>query len=274
VSGEGGPEPDLIPEPDERAQQEAREVAELIGRLSAEDVGRQEKASLLANLSGVVAARAKRAGAAAVTSGRVLADLLVDAAPHIPIRDLDTLVEHHHGLTGEALADALCRNAARTTASIGAAGGAVAAAQWAAMPMLVAIPLEVVVETLAVAAVEVKLVAELHAVYGVPVAGSGTQRAVSFTGSWASRRGIDPLAPWTIPNVMGIAGRNVLGKRMLVRFSRNLGTVIPFLVGAAVGARVNWSETTRLGESMRVDLRRVVALGGAGELSRDADAGP
>jgi hypothetical protein len=61
---------------------------------------------------------------------------------------------------------------------------------------------------------------------------------------------------------------------MLVRFSRNLGTVIPFLVGAAVGARVNWNETNRLGESMRVDLRRVVALGGAGELSRDADAGP
>ena len=61
--------------------------------------------------------------------------------------------------------------------AIGAAGGAVAAAEWAAMPVLVAVPLEVVVETLAVAAVEVKLVAELHAVYGVPVQGTGTQRA-------------------------------------------------------------------------------------------------
>jgi hypothetical protein len=274
VSTPDGPLPDAIPEPDERARAEAREVADIIERLSDEDLGRREKATLLAGLSGVVAARAKRAGAAAVTSGRMLADLLVDAAPHIPIRDLATLSEHHHGLTGEALADALCRNAARTTAGIGAAGGAVAAAEWAAMPLLIAVPLEVVVETLAVAAVEVKLVAELHAVYGVPVAGSGTQRAVSFTGSWASRRGIDPLAPWTIPNVMGIAGRNVLGKRLLVRFSRNLGTVIPFLIGAAVGARVNWTETNRLGDSMRGDLRRVVALGGSGELSPGADAGP
>jgi hypothetical protein len=73
---------------------------------------------------------------------------------------------------------------------------------------------------------------------------------------------------------MGIAGRNVLGKRLLVRFSRNLGTVIPFLIGAAVGARVNWTETNRLGDSMRGDLRRVVALGGSGELSPGADAGP
>jgi hypothetical protein len=275
VSSPDGPSPDQIPEPDERARAEAREVAEIIDRLSADGVGSREKASLLGRMSAVVASRAKRAGAAAVTNGRMLADLLVDAAPHIPIRDLDTLAEHHHGLTGEALAEALCRNAARTTAGIGAAGGAVAAAEWAAMPMLVAVPLEVVVETLAVASVEVKLVAELHAVYGVPVAGSGTQRAVSFTGSWASRRGIDPLAPWTIPNVMGIAGRNVLGKRLLVRFSRNLGTLIPFLIGAAVGARVNWNETTRLGESMRVDLRRVVALSGAaGEVSPDADAAP
>jgi hypothetical protein len=224
-------------------------------------------------MSAVVAARARRAGATAVTSGRMLADLLVDAAPHIPVRDLDTLVQHHGGASGEALADALTRNAARTTAGIGAAGGAVAAAEWAAMPLLVMVPLEVVVETLAVAAVEVKLVAELHAVYGVPVAGSGAQRAVSFTGSWASRRGIDPLAPWTIPNVMGIAGRNVVGKRLLVRFSRNLGTIIPFLVGAAVGARVNWSETTRLGASMREDLRRVAAVR-SGPLSPGAGAGP
>jgi hypothetical protein len=125
--------------------------------------------------------------------------------------------------------------------------------------LLITVPLEVVVETIAVAAVEVKLVGELHAVYGVDVPGSGTQRATAFAGSWASRRGIDPLRPWTIPNVLGIAGRQQLGKRMIARFARNLGTIIPFLVGAVIGARVNSVETTKLANEMRHDLRRVAA---------------
>jgi hypothetical protein len=241
------------------SQQEARDVADIVSQLSEADLGRSDQAKLLVRLSAIVGARARRAGAQAVTSGRMLADLLLDAAPHIPIRDAATLSDHYRGLTGEALADALVRNAARGTSGIGAAGGAVAAAQWVAMPLLITVPLEVVVETVAVAAVEVKLVGELHAVYDVAVPGTGTQRAASFTGSWASRRGIDPMQPWTIPNVLGIAGRQQLGKRMIARFARNLGTLVPFLVGAVIGARVNHRETLLLAGDLRVDLRRVVA---------------
>jgi hypothetical protein len=239
------------------SQREARDVADIVGQLSSEDLGRSEKAKLMVRLSSIVGARARRAGAQAVTSGRMLADLLLEAAPHIPIRDATLLSEHHHGLTGEALADALVRNAARATTGIGAAGGAVAAAEWAAVPLLITVPLEVVVETVAVAAVEVKLVGELHAVYDVAVPGTGSQRAMAFAGSWASRRGIDPMRPWTIPNVLGIAGRQQLGKRMIARFARNLGTLVPFLIGAVIGAQVNNRETKLLAEALRVDLRRV-----------------
>lgn len=256
------PEPPPAPEADDLAgltEAQAREMAGLVEQLSDDDLGRVEKGRALVRMSSIVGARARAAGAKAVTSGRLLADLLVEAVPHIPVRDLDTLVEHHHGLTGEALADALVKNATRATTSIGAAGGAVAAAEWAAMPLLITIPAEVVVETLAVAAVEVKLVAELHAVYGIPVPGTGTERAMTFAGSWASRRGIDPLRPWTIPNVLGIAGRATLGKRLIARFARNLGTIIPFFVGAAIGATVNNGETKKLAASMRTDLRRVAA---------------
>jgi hypothetical protein len=238
---------------------QAREMAALVEQLSDGDLGRVDQGKAVVRLATIVGARARAAGAKAVTSGRLLADLLLEAAPHIPVRDLDTLVEHHHGLTGEALADALATNATRATTAIGAAGGAVAAAEWAAMPLLVTIPAEVVVETLAVAAVEVKLVAELHAVYGIDVPGSGTERAMTFAGSWASRRGVDPLRPWTIPNVLGIAGRATLGKRLIARFARNLGTIIPFFVGAAIGATVNNGETKKLAAGMRADLRRVAA---------------
>lgn len=261
----GGPTPEedalagLAPPPSDLTKAESREVGEIVGRLGDENLSKSERAQQMVRLAGIVGARTRRAGGRAVASGKVLADLLIDALPHIPVRDLETLTEHHKGLSGEALADALVRNAARTTAGIGAAGGAVAAAEWATLPLLVTVPLEVVVETVAVAAVEVKLVAELHAVYGVDIPGTGTQRATAFAGSWATRRGLDPMKPWTIPNVLGIAGRQQLGKRMLGRFARNLGTVIPFLVGAVVGASINSSETKKLAVELRTDLRRVQA---------------
>jgi hypothetical protein len=238
---------------------EAREVAEIVGRLDDPATSKSDRAKAMVRLSNIVGARARRTGTRAVASGRMLADLLLEALPHLKIRDRETLIAHHHGLTDEALADALVRNAILTTGGIGAAGGAVAAAEWAALPLLITVPIEVIVETVAVAVVEVKLVAELHEVYGVAVPGTGTQRATAFAGSWATRRGIDPMKPWTIPNVLGIAGRQQLGKRMIGRFARNLGTVIPFLIGAAVGASVNSTETRKLATQMRADLRTVVA---------------
>ena len=257
------PSPSATPQQPREADREAREVAAIIGRLGDGDLPAAERGRQLVALGSVVATRARRAGVSAVGSGRLLADLLLDAAPHLPIRDLETLSAHHHGLDGEALAEALTRNAVRTTMAIGAAGGAVAAAEWATLPLLVTVPLEVIVETVAVAAVEVKLVGELHAVYGVDVPGSGTQRAAAFAGSWATRRGIDPMRPWTIPNVLGIAGRQQVAKRMVGRFARNMGTLVPFLLGAVIGARVNRTETVRLAHAMRDDLRRVSAEGHA-----------
>ena len=48
-----------------------------------------------------------------------VADSVTSVAPHIPVRDLDTLIAHHAGLEGDALAERLVRNAARVTAGIG-----------------------------------------------------------------------------------------------------------------------------------------------------------
>jgi hypothetical protein len=263
VASDTGPVEAVRLEPDAvdpgLSDKEARDVADIVDKLSDESLSKSDRAKQMVRLSQVVGARARRTGAQAMASGKMLADLLLDAVPHIPIRDLETLTEHHRGLQGEDLADALVKNAARTTATIGAAGGAVAATEWATLPLLITVPLEVVVETVAVAAVEVKLIAELHAVYGIDVPGTGTQRGTAFAGSWATRRGIDPLKPWTIPNVLGIAGRQQLGKRMIGRFARNLGTIIPFLIGAFIGAQVNQTETKKLATEMRADLRRVAA---------------
>src|SRR5437588_11069503 len=132
----------------------------------------------------------RRAGMGAVAGGRWLAETAVDMVPHIPVRDLGTLESHHEGLTGAPLAGELIRNAARATALVGATTGAIAGAEELSPPTWVALPVELVLETLHVAAVAMKLVAELHEVYGRPVPGRGTDRALAVAHAWAERRGV------------------------------------------------------------------------------------
>ena len=75
------------------------------------------------------------------------------------------------GPSDDDLAQSLISGAAKTSSAIGAAGGALAAVEFAAPPTLLTAPVQVVAETLVVAAAEIKLIAELHEVYGVPATG-------------------------------------------------------------------------------------------------------
>ncbi|POM22866.1 hypothetical protein BTM25_50720 [Actinomadura rubteroloni] len=233
------------------------EIGALIGRLAVPgDMDRETRGRLLARLARLLGANARRAGTAGVAGGRWLADLLVAAAPHIPVRDLATLREHHHGLAGEALADSVVRMAGHGTTAVGAAGGALAAVQFTAPPLLLTAPAQLVAETLVVAAIEVKMIAELHEVYGVRVEGSGTVRATSYVTAWAKRRGIDPLEEGTLTGALGTAAKSALRKRLLKTLGRSLTTIGPFLTGAAAGAALNRAATRRLAGAVRADLRR------------------
>ncbi len=150
---------------------------------------------LLAKLSAAVANSARTAGGIAVLGGRWLVDLFVDIAPRIPVRDAETLRDHYDGLTGEALADQLVadsrsRNRTGRRGGWGAGCGRVGGAA----PLL-SMPIQVATETLVVAAIETKLVAELSEAYGVGVEGSGTAarpglRAV--VGGASRRRSAEP----------------------------------------------------------------------------------
>jgi hypothetical protein len=112
-------------------------------------------------------------------------------------------------------------------------------------------------ETIAVAAVELKLIGELHEVYRAPVRGSAVQRATALLTSWASRRGISPLSPGGgMSAVLSTAARKELRTRLLRRFGRNLTTLGPLLTGAVVGAELNRRATRLVGEQIRNDLRR------------------
>lgn len=186
---------------------------------------------------------------------RWVVDSVTAVAPHIPVRDLETLRDHYGGLEGEALAERLVRNAARVTAGIGAAGGGVAGMEWVVTPTLLSAPVLLAAETVAVVAVEMKLIGELQEVYGRPVEGNGAQRAAALLQAWARRRGVNPLAPGLgVAAALSTAARTELRDRLIRRFGRNLGTLGPLFTGAAIAGFLNRRATLSLGEEVRRDL--------------------
>lgn len=215
---------------------------------------RRARVGLLRRLAVALAGSARRAGAAAVGSGRWITDSVTETAPHIPIRDLSTLSEHHGGLQGNALAEALVATAARSTGAIGVAGGLVASLELATPPLLLTTPVQVAAETLAVVAIELKLVAELHEVYGQPAAGTAAVKTAAYLGAWTRRHALVRT-----PGRGGViitlnAGRRELRRRILRRAGTNMTTVIPFLGGAVAGGTLNARETRRLAERMVREL--------------------
>jgi hypothetical protein len=166
------------------------------------------------------------------------------------------LLRHHPGLSEDALAERLIRNAALTTAAVGAASGGVASIEWVATPTLLSAPVLLAAETVAVVAIEIKLIGELHEVYSLPVPGNGAQRAAALVQAWAHRRGISPAVPGGlgVAAVLGTAARKELRDRLLRRFGRNLTTYGPLLTGAAVASYLNRRATLALGQQIRKDL--------------------
>lgn len=232
------------------------EVGELLGRLSEGELDRAERGRLLARLTALLAGGARSAGARAALTGTWLTGVVADVAPHVSVRDLATLRELHGGRTADALAEELVRAASLATAGVGAAGGALAAVQHAAPPTLLVAPVQLAAETVAVVAIELKLVAELHVVYGkAPIASRG-QVAAAYLSSWSTKRGIDPTAgPPGLGVVLSVAARTQLRRRVVRRLGRNLSTMAPFLAGAVAGAELNRRETRSLGESLIAQLR-------------------
>jgi hypothetical protein len=213
------------------------------------------RAGLLRRLAVLLVASARRAGAAAVASGRWLSDMVEEFAPQVPVRDLPTLRRHYDGLSGDALARAMIDTAARSTGAVGAAGGVVSSLEFATPPLLLTSPVQVAAETLSVVAIELKLVAELHEVYGSAVPGTPAVRTAAYLGSWTRRRGIDPYSGG--PGLSGVvtgAARRELRRRVVRRAGGNATTLLPFMAGAVAGASLNARETRRLGERIAKDL--------------------
>ncbi|RQW98916.1 hypothetical protein [Micromonospora globispora] len=233
------------------------ELGATVAALTADDIEPARRRQLLTRLVGQARARGLADLFKPKAAVRWMVDTVADVAPHVPIRDLATLRRHFPGLDDEELAERLIRNAARATAGVGAAGGGVAAVEWAVTPTLLAAPVLLAAETVAVVAIELKLIGELHEIHGVPLPTGGTQRAVALVQSWSSQRGINPMMPGVgVSAVLGTAARRELQNTLLKRFGRNLTTLGPFLTGAAVASYLNRRSTRTLADQLRTDLRR------------------
>ncbi|WEH39267.1 hypothetical protein OG233_07085 [Streptomyces sp. NBC_01218] len=191
-----------------------------------------------------------------------LADRIIDTAPRVPVRDLATLRRHFPGLGPEEIADRLVSGASKATAAVGAGIGAAAM-----MPVPPAMVAELAAEITGVAAIEMKLVAELHEVYGRRPPGNLTQRSTAYLTSWTEERGIDVIRPATLNAALGGQMKRELRQQIMKRMVRDLPNLIPFMIGAAVGAAMNRRDTRKLAERIRKDLReqqvawdRLVAL--------------
>jgi hypothetical protein len=230
-------------------------TAAAVARLTEADLPAAEKRRALAeiaralHLRGIPGALKPRALMAWV------GDAVVDIAPRIPLRDLATLRAHHPGLTDDEIADRLVRTAGRTSAGIGAIGGGVTAMQWAAPPAILTAPVVLAAETVAVVAIELKLIGELQELYAQPLAGPIAQRSLSLLQAWAGRRGVNLLVPGrSVAAVLSTAARHELRDRLVRRFGRNLTTLGPLLTGAVVAAFLNRRATIKLAEEVRRDL--------------------
>jgi hypothetical protein len=179
-----------------------------------------------------------------------MADQVVAMAPRLRVRDQAALRAQFPGRSADEIAEILIEGAARAAAATGGAAGAAST-----LPVLPAFPVEIAAETLVLVGIELKLVAELHEVYGRPAPGRFPERMSAYLASWAHRRGVFMIEGGLIFAV-GSPLAQLLRRRLLARAGRSAFSLGPLLTGAAAGALFNRRETRRLGRDIQRDLRR------------------
>ena len=183
-------------------------------------------------------------------SGDALLDQVLARARKLPVRDRETLRRQYPDLSPDEIADRLIRSAAYASSGTGAAVGV-----WAVLPIVPAFPVELAAETVAAVAIEIKLVAELHEVYGLAVPGPAARRMTAYAIAWGERRNA-VLTPAGLVLTAGSRLRRRLSRRVAGRAGRGAFSLAPLLTGAAFGALFNRRETLHLGRAVHASLLR------------------
>ncbi|MBO0821623.1 MAG: hypothetical protein J2P26_12330 [Nocardiopsaceae bacterium] len=228
----------------------ARRAAEVAVKLSETDAPPSRRVTRVLGIGTRVALWG--AGRTARTLGSLLTWLtgqVMAMGPRLKFRDAEALRACFPGKDDDEIADRLISRAARAAAAVGGATGT-----WAALPVLPAFPAEIATEALALTGIEIKLVAELHEIYGQPATGNAAQRGRAYIASWAHRRGVD-MVPGGLLLVGAAPLAGQVRRRLGARVRRSAFSVAPLFTGALAGAMINSRDTRKLGTQIRDDLR-------------------
>jgi hypothetical protein len=235
---------------------EAERLAELIERVDSPEADRRGKAAALGSLVAALVRSARAAGLRAVAAGHWATDVVTEVTPRLAVRDRDTLRAKYPGRSDSWIAERLVEKAIRASAMVGGAAGGLAAVEFAAPPALLAVPVQIVAETVCVVAVELKLVAELHEIAGVPARGTARERSAVYLNAWMKRMAVDSaFAGQGTAILFGFAARRQLRSILIHRMGRSTSSLAPFFAGAIAGAEVNRRSTRTVGQRVLADLR-------------------
>jgi len=245
---------DTVSEAVELADQDEREAVALRRRgLRGRLTRRSKRAAGTRKVGAAIGGAARRSasftGRGVYSGGKWLSGQVLAMAPRLPVREQATLRRQYPDRTPDEIAEALIEGASRASAAVGVAVGA-----WSVLPFVPAIGVELATETLSVVGIEIKLVAELHEVYGIRAPGGVIERMTAYVGAWSQRRGV-ALAPGGLMLAASSPIARQLQRRLAARAGRSAFSLGPLLTGAVFGGLMNRRETRKLGRLMRDDLR-------------------
>ncbi|MGI8880027.1 MAG: hypothetical protein ACR2KJ_05815 [Jatrophihabitans sp.] len=231
-------------------------LAELVESVGEPADDTRSRAAALARLVAALGRSARSAGLGAVAAGRWLTDTVIEVSPSLAVRDRAALRRQYPNQSDSAIAEHLVATAMKASAAIGAAAGGLSAVEFVAPPALLAVPVQLAAETLCVVAIELKMVAELHEIAGVPATGTRRDQAGAYLVAWMRRRVVDPAAAGQgLAAVLGVATKRELRGVLLRRVGRSATSVAPFLAGAVAGAEFNRRATRSMGARLLAELR-------------------
>lgn len=188
-----------------------------------------------------------------------LAERLIGLAARATVRSRSDLLAAYPGRDRDEIARMLVERAVLSSGRVGVSGGVLGSSEYLAPWTLRGVPAQLMAETLAIALIEVRLTAELHALYGIEARGSLKDRAGFWVTAWAKGTAHDPNGPHDFTAAMRKMVSVQARRRLTSRARRNLVTMAPLLAGAALGRWINRKLTREFARGMLASLQAVTS---------------
>jgi hypothetical protein len=159
------------------------------------------------------------------------------------------------GRSSDEIARLLIERAILNSGRVGIGAGVLGTSEYFAPWTLRGVPAQLMAESLAVAIIEVRLTAELHALHGIEAVGSIRDRAGFWVTAWARGSAHDPHGSRDYTAAMRKMVAVQARRRLVTRARRNLLTMAPLFAGAALGRWINRKQTREFALTMHASLQ-------------------